>query len=67
MRETILKRLKALETRRVEAGRPRKPMLPGWLLENLVGQGYKLNAHGELDLDLIEQHGAELKAAGLRP
>ena len=53
MRHVLLRRLKTLEMKHAEDARPRKAMLPAWLLETLVAQGAKLTERGELDLNWL--------------
>jgi hypothetical protein len=56
MRRDLIRTLIALEaSARIVA--PGKPMLPAWLLEDLVNQGARLTASGELDLAWLRDCG----------
>jgi hypothetical protein len=49
MRRDLIRRLIALEASAPDV-RVGKTMLPAWLLEDLVNQGARLDARGQLDL-----------------
>jgi len=57
MRRILVRRLEALEGRLIEGARPRKSMLLAWLLVDLVNQGARLTASGELDLAWLRDCG----------
>ena len=57
MRNSLIRRLIALETSVRSSGRPGKSMLPAWLIESLVEQGARLDASGDLDLTWLRERG----------
>ncbi len=67
MRRDLIRRLKVLEGKKAGDARPPKPMLPAWLLEDLVEQGAWLDADGQLDLAWLQApRGSEGPLCGVR-
>jgi hypothetical protein len=55
MQKALLKRLIALEARMRCLTKPRKSMIPDWLLKRWAEEGPRPDASGELDLESMKE------------
>jgi DNA recombination-dependent growth factor C len=57
----LRQRIEQLEARHASIRQTVKRMLPGWLIEEFVQQGARLDVSGNLDLSSLSQMGTKLE------
>ena len=57
----LRQRIEQLEARYASVRQKVKRMLPGWLIEEFVQQGARLDVSGNLDLSSLSQMGTKLE------